>query len=202
MSRSRRTAVGVAVLAAALVAPLSAGAVAQASPAAAPAPVQIQAGKQLSIKRQAQLRSYWCVPAVVRAMLSMHRSGSALPSQSVLASHMHTTKNGTSSRAALQTLNQVARKHIYDFNTAGSGSRLLSVIKASINRKHAVYASVWSNNEPWQKGGSKEGHAILAYGYSGNTIYWWDPADNSNHRASANASYSALKARGMQVITG
>ncbi|WP_433182677.1 hypothetical protein [Actinoallomurus sp. CA-150999] len=61
---------------------------------------------------------------------------------------------------------------------------------------------MWSNNEPWQKGGSKEGHAILAYGYSGNTIYWWDPSDNSNHKASAAASYSALKARGMTFITG
>ncbi|MFD0688113.1 C39 family peptidase [Actinomadura fibrosa] len=211
MTTSRRTAVAATFLAAALAVPLGTASAqaapvrhtAAAQPAAAAGQVGAQATKKLTIKTQKQQKSYWCAPAAVRAMASRHRSGSGLPTQAQLAKQMKTKTSGTNIREVLQTLNKLAGKHTYDFNTVGSGTRLSAEVKASVNRGHAVYVSVWSQWKPWKKTGTRgAGHAIVAYGYSGSTIYWWDPIDNTRHSASAAKSYAAMKNRGTQIITG
>ncbi|WP_067826604.1 C39 family peptidase [Actinomadura kijaniata] len=203
--RKSRTIVTTTLLAAALTAPLgTANAQAATLPQVSVAkPVEAQAAKKLTIKTQKQQKSYWCAPAAVRAMATRHRSGSRLPSQAQLARHMKTKPSGTEIRRVLNTLNQMAGRHTYDFNNVGSATRMRNEIRASVNRGHAVYVSVWSQWKPWRKTGTRgASHAIVAYGYSGNTIYWWDPADNSRHSASAAKSYAAMKNRGMRIITG
>ncbi|MGK5551768.1 C39 family peptidase [Actinomadura kijaniata] len=125
------------------------------------------------------------------------------PPQTQLAKHMKTKSGGTGIGRVLTTLNQMAGRHTYDFNNVGSATRMRNEIRASVNRSHAVYGSVWSQWKPWRKTGTRgPSHATVAYGYSDNTTYCWDPADNSRHTASANNSYAAMRNRGMRITTG
>ncbi|KAB2342704.1 C39 family peptidase [Actinomadura rudentiformis] len=205
--------VGAAVLAPPLlagiaVAPAHAAPAAPPAPVAAPAPsAEILATKKVTIKVQKQQRSYWCVPAAGRAMLSRLISR-GLPSQSKLAGYMGTDSGGTTPAGFRNGLRKALSTYgsgQYDVVALrpGSQSAFLTNIKAAVGSKKVALAyRVYFGYKPWgRQVNNKTGHMMVVRGYttgSSPKILWWDPWDNTYHTATLAKSWASVKKAGRQ----
>ncbi|MDL4775829.1 MULTISPECIES: C39 family peptidase [Thermomonosporaceae] len=195
--------------------PTAAHAAAPAAPVRAPvtAPVapasggiSIQATKTLSIVTQTQPNNYYCGPASGRVMLSRFFSKSKLPSQKYLAGKMSTKKSGTSNSNLIKGLNNTGIRNKHEFiNTQPANSgKLWTYVTNATNKGWTMTGRVEFGHRPYGPTNSdKAGHYIVAYGYSttgGKYIYWWDPIDNSRHKASLSKSWSSISRGGKFLI--
>ncbi|MDL4775832.1 MULTISPECIES: C39 family peptidase [Thermomonosporaceae] len=168
--------------------------------------ISIQTTKTLSIVTQTQSTGYYCAPAAGRVLLSRFLSKSKLPSQKYIAGKMSTKTSGTTRSNNIKGLNNTGIRNKHEFiNTHPSNAGNLWTFVINSTKKGWVMAGgVQYGHRPYGRTTSdKTGHIIVAYGYSttgGKYIYWWDPIDNSRHKASLSKSWSSISRGGKFLI--
>jgi hypothetical protein len=136
----------------------------------------------LTIEKQYQRTTYYCLPA--SAAMSLSTFGIKV-GQATLAGKMSTTTAGTSGDDALPVLRSYVRSRGYKYqavaDVAGHPKVLMRRVAYDVGVLHRAPAvGVWMERLPWNRGeveGTRIGHIMAVYGYdrTKGTITVFDP---------------------------